>query len=39
MKHLTNVELLEYFTGLSAVFKPDFSLAELFGLRRRYQVI
>ena len=38
MKHLTNVELLECFTGLSAVFKPDYSLAELFGLRRRYQV-
>jgi DNA repair protein RadC len=37
MKHLTNVELLEYFTGLSVVFNPDFSLAELFGLRRRYQ--
>jgi len=37
MKHLTNVELLEYFTGLSAVFNPDYSLAELFGLRRRYQ--
>ncbi len=38
MKHLTNVELLECFTGLSAVFNPDYSLAELFGLRRRYQV-
>jgi DNA repair protein RadC len=37
MKHLTNVELLECFTGLSAVFNPDYSLAELFGLRRRYQ--
>ena len=38
MKHLTNVELLECFTGLSAVFNPGNSLAELFGLRRRYQV-
>jgi len=38
MKHLTNVELLECFTGLSAVFNPENSLAELFGLRRRYQV-
>jgi len=37
MKHLTNVELLECFTGLSAVFNSDYSLAELFGLRRRYQ--
>ena len=36
MKHLTNVELLESFTGLSAVFSPGNSLAELFGLRRRY---
>lgn len=38
MKELTNVELLECFTGLSAVFNPGNSLAELFGLRRRYQV-
>lgn len=38
MKHLTNVELLECFTGLSAAFNPDYSLAELFGLRRRYQI-
>ncbi|MHB1428919.1 MAG: RadC family protein [Rhodocyclaceae bacterium] len=37
MKNLTNVELLECFTGLSAVFNPAYSLAELFGLRRRYQ--
>lgn len=38
MKDLTNVELLECFTGLSAVFNSGNSLAELFGLRRRYQV-
>ena len=38
MKHLTNVELLESFTGMSALFNPENSLAELFGLRRRYQV-
>jgi DNA repair protein RadC len=35
MNHLTNVELLECFTGLSAVFSPDHSLAELFGFRQR----
>jgi DNA repair protein RadC len=39
MNHLTNVELLERFTGLSAIFNPDYSLAELFGLRRRYQSV
>jgi DNA repair protein RadC len=39
MNHLTNVELLEQFTGLSAMFNPDYSLAELFGLRRRYQAV
>lgn len=36
MNHLSNVELLEQFTGLQAVFQADQSLAELFGLRRRY---
>jgi DNA repair protein RadC len=38
MKHLTNVELLEQFTGLQAVFQADQSLAELFGLRRQNPV-
>ena len=37
MKHLTNVELLERFTGSAAVFSSEHSLAELFGFRRRYQ--
>lgn len=36
MNHLSNVELLEQFTGLQAAFQADQSLAELFGLRRRY---
>jgi DNA repair protein RadC len=38
MNHLTNVELLYQFTGMQAAIHANQSLAELFGLRRRYQI-
>jgi DNA repair protein RadC len=36
MRDLSNVELLERFSGLSTVFNANDSLAELFGFRRRH---